>query len=113
MTIPRYELTPEQAQRMRDAIASAEMLDPPIVSSAEQQGLVLDIAAVGITATGDSYLRCADKGYLRVPEALAGWAILCIGEHQDLVKAGNEGLFPARVEFGVFDGRMYAERLDN
>lgn len=97
---------------MRRAIACAEMLDPPIVSSEEQPGLVLDIAAVGITDTGDPYLRCADERYLRVPEALADWATGSIVTHQDLMKAGSGGLFPARIEFGVFNGGMYAEHVD-
>ncbi|MFD3427671.1 hypothetical protein [Nocardia fluminea] len=112
MTIPRYELTAEQAQEMRRAIASAEMLDPPIISSEEQPGLVLDIAAVGITDTGDPYLRCGDEKYLRIPEALADWATRSIVTHRDLVKAGNGRLFPTRIEFGVFNGAMYAEYVD-
>ncbi|MDH6280983.1 hypothetical protein [Prescottella agglutinans] len=118
MTTPRHTLTPEQAEELRRAITSAEMLRPPTISSEDETGLVLDVATVGVSDTGfvdgsgHPYVRCTDGKYFRLPEALRDWATASIAEHRALVQTGNGKLFPSSIEFGVFNGGMYAQYTD-
>ena len=118
MTIPQDTLTPEQAEERRKAIASAELLHPPTISSEDETGLVLEVAAIGVSGTGfvdgsgHPYVRCADGKYIRLPETLRNWATDMIAAHQALAQSGNGKLFPSSIEFGVFNGGVYAQFTD-
>lgn len=79
---------------------------------------MLDVAAVGVSGSGfidgsgHPYVRCTDGRYFRLPEGLRSWAVESIAMHQSLVQIDNRRLFPSSIEFGVFEGRIYAEYTD-
>ncbi|MTE15185.1 hypothetical protein [Nocardia aurantiaca] len=90
------------------------LLKVPVLASAEEKGLVLDVAAVGIenpATTGRVYVRLTDGSSYHVPDGLTDWAIALLGVQQNQ-RAEDMSLFPCKVEFGVRDGRMYAEILE-
>ncbi|WP_433560410.1 hypothetical protein ACQP1O_22150 [Nocardia sp. CA-151230] len=89
-------------------------LEPPMIASPQQTGMILDVAAVGIydPAGADTlYLRSTNGVRYQLPEQLRDWATTVIGGNLHAVAAGRPSAFPCRIEFGILDGHMYAEML--
>ncbi|MFE3795600.1 hypothetical protein [Nocardia tengchongensis] len=89
-------------------------LEPPMVASPQQTGMILDVAAIGIhdPAGADTlYLRATDGARYQLPEQLRDWATGMIGANLITLQAGEPSAFPRRIEFGILDGHMYAEML--
>lgn len=89
---------------------------PPILTGLDD-GLVLDIAEVGIHnplplpgETTYAYAVAADGDRYRLPDPLHEWVTRTLAEHYARREAGQAPPLPASVEFGVRDGRMFARR---
>jgi hypothetical protein len=100
----------------RKALLRAEEIQLPTIAAEQKKGLVLDIRGVGIVpkiSTMDNYAVVQDSGgrVLRVPQELFNWARDTVATLR--VAGGNElvNLLPMSVEFGILDGRAYAEIL--
>ena len=76
----------------------------PTIYSPNATGLVLKVGAVKVVSTPHRiipYVVTNEGEYLRLPDQLTEWAIIA-----ELVRS------PGRVEFGILNGRAYAEFLD-
>ncbi|WP_227979832.1 hypothetical protein [Nocardia spumae] len=85
--------------------------DPPVVASASDTGVVLDVAGIGIhdpIGVADLYLELADGTRRQLPAPLRDWAITMLATHGRHTAIDELPVFPCRVEFGVLHGRMYA-----
>jgi hypothetical protein len=88
----------------------------PTIADEQEKGLILDVRGVGIVpkiSTMDNYAVVQDSGgrVLRVPQELFNWARDTVATLR--VAGGNDlvNLLPMSVEFGILDGRAYAEIL--
>ncbi|WP_433566992.1 hypothetical protein ACQP1O_18505 [Nocardia sp. CA-151230] len=89
------------------------LLKVPVLASGEDTGLTVDVAEVGIerpAITGRVYVRLLDGSSYHLPDALTGWAMALLSVQHDQ-HAHTTSLFPCKVEFGVREGRMYAQIL--
>ncbi|MGA4791776.1 hypothetical protein [Nocardia sp. AB354] len=88
-------------------------LDPPVVASATDTGLILDVVGITIAdplGRGEPHLRLRDGTTIALPVPLRDWAMTMLVTHHH--RAGDEvPIFPCRIEFGVRDGHMYARPL--
>ncbi|MFJ9369935.1 hypothetical protein ACIRRA_36725 [Nocardia sp. NPDC101769] len=90
------------------------LLQPPTIASAREKGMILDVAALGRhdpLGADIPYLRATDGWMFQLPEELREWATGVIGGNLHNLEAGYPSEFPRRIEFGVLDGRVYAEML--
>jgi hypothetical protein len=94
----------------------ARRLAPPIVASKSETGLMLEVCALGPVPEIKrmkhyAVIQTTDGDLLRLPDELFNWALDTA--RAIIVGGGNEPvkLLPAQVEFGVLDGRTYAEIL--
>ncbi|MEV6102122.1 hypothetical protein [Nocardia sp. NPDC051981] len=90
------------------------LLQPPTIASAQEKGMILDVAALGRhdpLGADIPYVRATDGWMFELPEELWEWATFVIGGNVHNLQAGYPSEFPCRIEFGVRDGRMYAEML--
>lgn len=86
----------------------------PTITSADETGLVMDIAAVGHYAIDQgnyAYVRTTDGTTWRLPEALTDWALHSIGANLVANEAGATSMYPCPVEFGILDNRPYADYI--
>ncbi|WP_433560630.1 hypothetical protein ACQP1O_23420 [Nocardia sp. CA-151230] len=89
-------------------------LDPPMIASPEETGLILEVAAVGILDPAGAdliYVRTTNGTQYQLPEVLREWATTAIGANLLSVQAGEPSEYPRPIEFGIFDGHVYAELL--
>lgn len=96
-------------------IAAAPELVLPVVATAREKGRILDVNRIAVAPqpAGDDlvWIETTDGQLFRLPAELHAWAhdtvalVLASGGNQRL------GLFPTRIEFGILDGREYAEML--
>jgi hypothetical protein len=88
-------------------------LDPPVVASATDTGLILDIVGIAIAdplGRGEPHLRLRDGTTLTLPVPLRDWAMAMLVTHHHRADA-EVPTFPCRIEFGIRDGHMYARPL--
>ncbi|MGW0359506.1 hypothetical protein A5780_29860 [Nocardia sp. 852002-20019_SCH5090214] len=88
-------------------------LDPPVVASATDTGLILDIVGITIAdplGRGEPQLRLRDGTTIILPVSLRDWAMTMLVTHHHRADA-EVPVFPCRIEFGVRDGHMYARPL--
>lgn len=84
----------------------------PRIKSAAERGRVVDVqrvgALIGVGLVMPTVLVREDGGDVlyRLPESLAKWALDCL-----FLASTGPTIFPSKVEFGVLDGRGYAEIL--
>ncbi|WP_433560549.1 hypothetical protein ACQP1O_22970 [Nocardia sp. CA-151230] len=91
------------------------LLQPPTIASAQEKGMILDVAALGRhdpLGADIPYLRLTDGWMFQLPEELREWARVVIGGNWHAGAAGYPSHFPCRIEFGVRDGRVYAQMLE-
>ncbi|MGW6696263.1 hypothetical protein [Nocardia sp. NPDC055049] len=89
-------------------------LNPPTLT-AEEGGLVLDVVQIAIhnplALPGETtycYVVAEDGVRYRIPAPLHDWATVTLAEHGERVGTGRSAVLPARFEFGIRDGRMFA-----
>ncbi|MFE3990058.1 hypothetical protein ACFXPR_36770 [Nocardia tengchongensis] len=90
------------------------LLQPPTIASAQEKGMILDVAALGRhdpLGADIPYVRATDGWMFELPEELREWARFVIGGNPHNPQRGYPSQFPCRIEFGVREGRMYAEML--
>ncbi len=91
----------------------APFIDLPVLSRSSETGLVLEVARIATRIPMEplAWIETTDHEILRLPAALHAWAFDTVA----LVLAGGGNdeveMFPTKVEFGVLDGRAYAELL--
>jgi hypothetical protein len=98
-----------------NVIAKAPELVLPTIADEGETGRVLEVARVAYAPTPAGpdlvWLETTDGQLLRLPPGLHAWAhdtvavVLGMGGNVE-VRA-----FPMRIEFGILDGRPYAEML--
>ncbi|WP_174732989.1 hypothetical protein [Mesobacillus harenae] len=90
-------------------ISKHEVLAIPTLKSTAEQGALYKVLSVGMhrkqTPIATVKKGNGAKAYI-LPEELHGWALNVLMTSADGVK-----MFPATVEFGVLNGRSYAEIL--
>ncbi|MFF2618569.1 hypothetical protein [Kitasatospora sp. NPDC058046] len=91
-------------------ISSAEVLALPTVATEEGRGIVLHIASLGIV-TGQAYMLCTDGKIYLVPDSLRMWADNARVTDELRQRQGKPPLFPCQFEFGVFNGKAFAEYI--
>lgn len=90
-------------------VTAAPILDLPILESPQAKGTVVDVERVA-TTPGDgpsspmAWIETPAGEVLRLPESLFDWACDTVA-----IALGVGNPFPAQVEFGILDGRAYAE----
>lgn len=87
-----------------------EMLEMKALSTPREKGSVYDVLSVGVSSSNLVPLVTIKEGNeavaYRLPAELSGWAFLAL----QLAEEGGKA-FPAKVEFGMLDGQVYAEIL--
>ncbi|MFC9897978.1 hypothetical protein ACFVMC_30165 [Nocardia sp. NPDC127579] len=88
------------------------VLVPPVVESAGQTGIILDVERLSVDDPAESVsLLCTDGARLRIPDSLFGWAASVIDDNFKRRAEGSPSLFPVQIEFGTLNGMIYAEVL--
>ncbi len=89
----------------------ARVLDVPVIQSERDTGLVLDVKRIAVSheRTPFAWLETTSGDLYRLPDNLFSWAFDMVA--LTLAGGGNRrvGIFPTPVEFGILDGRAYAE----
>ena len=113
--IPHSTATPSEANVFQQRVLNAPLLAPPEITSASEQGLILNVDKIGFLGTGlfsgqGGYLITTDDTIYRLPDELANWASDVVS---GVLAAGGRrsGVFPTRIEFGRLNDRVYAEML--
>lgn len=93
------------------AARNAPLLDLPLLESQQAKGLLLHVARVATAPAGASgpalaWIETTEDQILRLPESLVEWAMTTVA-----VALTMANPFPSEVEFGIVDGRAYAEIL--
>lgn len=92
-------------------VTAAGILELPILESQQAKGRIIHVARVA-TTPGDeasgamAWIETPGGEVLRLPESLFDWAYSTVA-----MALGVGNPFPAQVEFGILDGRAYAEIL--
>ncbi|MFJ1455412.1 hypothetical protein [Nocardia wallacei] len=92
-----------------DDTAEVGELDVPVVASAADHGLILEITSMDLEApalTGNVLLRCADGSAHRVPHALSDWAITMLAADDRHQHIHGTSLFPCRAAFKIIDSTI-------
>lgn len=87
------------------AARQAPVLDLPMLESPQAKGLALEVARVA-TAGDLAWIETVDGQVFRLPDSLNDWAKTVVA-----VALGMVNPFPSSVEFGIIDGRPYAQML--
>lgn len=93
-----------------DRARIAPILELPTLRDEREAGLVLDVGRVGVSReTSFAWLETTAGLRYRLPDSLSAWAFDVVA--LSLAGGGNEslGVFPTPIEFGILNGRAYAE----
>jgi hypothetical protein len=98
-----------------DVIAKAPVLVVPAIRDTSETGRILEVSRVAVAPTPFDatlgWIETTDGQLYRLPDGLLQWACGIVTIVLGL--GGNEAvqMFPSKVEFGILDGRAYAEIL--
>lgn len=88
-------------------LSKHNVLEIPTLNNESEQGKIYEVLSIGMMPPGIA-IATVKNGDLpvafRLPSELAGWCQHSMGLAMQGVK-----IFPAKVEFGVLNGRCYAE----
>jgi hypothetical protein len=91
----------------------APVLDLPVISTPGETGLVLNVQRVATRLPMEqlAWLETTEGDLYRLPPELFPWAFDVVA--MVLAKGGNAQarLFPTRINFGIINGRAYADIL--
>lgn len=89
-----------------------KQLPIPVTKNSKEKGSILSVLKVGFFNNEGELLPTVTiknserEELLRLPIELQAWAVNCVSLAQTGMK-----VFPSNVEFGILDGRYYAEIL--
>jgi hypothetical protein len=116
-------MTQEQARAFEKRIRTAPELDLPRITSTAETGKILHVRRMGIlrpdytargpldTPGGTPWLETVDGQAYRLPASLAS-AVYDLVALSLGMGAARSGMFPSRMEFGIINGRAYAQFAD-
>ena len=116
--VPHSQMSSPDADKFQQRVKAAPMLDIPTLKSKGERGRVLHVDKLGslgdgaafFNNTGALYVETTDADIYRLPPELAPWATDLIS--YVVANGGRKsGMFPTDIEFGMLDGRIYAELL--
>lgn len=92
-------------------VSKHEVLKIPVLMNDKTKGVVHEVLSVGVVGAQRALIATIKKSNknvvaYRLPEELRGWA-----EHSMGMSAMGVKFFPTKVEFGILNGRTYAEVL--
>jgi hypothetical protein len=104
----------EEIHEVKLAMARhAPVLDLPVISTPGETGRVLDVQRVATRLPMEqlAWLETTDGELYRLPPQLFAWAFDVVA--LVLSHGGNQQarLFPTRIDFGIVNGRAYADML--
>lgn len=114
--IPYITMPKEEYSKEQERVNKAEFLTLPSIKSTDETGNIVNVKRVVQffleNKTPIFYIETTDGTIFKLPTSLYGWADNTI--HLVLGLGGNDvvKVFPTEIEFGIINGRAYAEMLD-
>jgi hypothetical protein len=102
----------EELEEVKLAMArNAPVLELPVIATKRDKGLVLEVRRVATRFPAEplAWIETREGEILRLPQGLLNWAFDIVA--MVLSEGGNDklGLFPTHIEFGILNGKAYAE----